>query len=166
MRKHYNIPSDIKHLIEKHHNKPNDSDQVIDNLEADILNEPEECSSLPILGRHCMDVDPQYLDRITSDYVVFKILGDGACFYSSCSAHIYKDPVHVDTLRMLTHHFIVENWWYFKDFIPFPFQGTVGVGEQSYSICIEDAPELHSFLLSQESLKLWSESQVFIHSVT
>ena len=37
---------------------------------------------------------------------------------------------------------------------------TVGTGENSYSVFIESVPELHSFLLSPESLKLWSDSQV------
>ena len=95
-----------------------------------------------------------------NEYMVYSIKGDGACFFSSCAAHIYKDETHVDTLRILTHHFIIDQWWYFADFFPFPFVGTVGTGEKSYNVCIEEVTELHSFLLSNDSLKLWSDSQV------
>ena len=97
---------------------------------------------------------------IPKDHVIYKVKGDVACFYSSCAAHIYQDDSHMQTLRMISHNFIIDNWWFFRDFIPLPYITTVGTGELSYNVCIEDETELHSFLRSPDSLMSWSDSQV------
>ena len=66
----------------------------------------------------------------------------------------------MEVLRMICHDFIIEHWWYFSNFIPFPYITTVGTGPQSYNVYIEDVSEFHSFLRSRDSLVSWSDSQV------
>ena len=65
---------------------------------------------------------------------------------------------------MICHQFIVDNWWFFSDFFPFPYVATIGVGENFHSVCINNERELHSFLLSPDSMKCWIDSQID-HSV-
>ena len=83
-------------------------------------------------------------------FVVNNINGDETYFYSACAAHIYKDESHMETL---SHNFIIDNWWYFSDFLPFPFSRTVGTGHEAYTVTFSQVDELHAFLLSKESLK-------------
>ena len=94
------------------------------------------------------------------DLVGYRIPGDGACFYGSCAAHIYQDEKQVDHLRRLCHFYLVQNWDYYKLFIPFPFTEKVGVGSASYRVCFEDEEELKGFFLREESLKCFSTSNL------
>ena len=102
----------------------------------------------------------QHLILILGDLVVYKIPGDGSCFFGSCSAHVYQDETQVDHIRRMAHYFLVENWWYFEEFITLPFIETVGVGAGSYNVCYDTVDELHAFFLRDESLKCFSNSQV------
>ena len=117
------------------------------------------------LHKNCREIETNHLnDMIKDDLVIYKVRGDGACFYSSCAAHIYRDENQFGILRMIFHQFIVDNWWFFSDFFPFPYVATIGVGENFHSVCINNVRELHSFLLSPDSMKCWIDSQID-HSV-
>ena len=72
------------------------------------------------LHKNCKVVHSSHCHLIPDDLVVYEVKGDGGCFYNACAAHIYKDESQTDILRMLAHSFIVEHWWYFRDFFPLP----------------------------------------------
>ena len=120
----------------------------------DLLPDSELCNVEEVSPEH------QHYISILGDLVIYKIPGDGSCFFGSCSAHVYEDETQVDHIRRMAHYFLVENWWYFQEFITMPFIETVGVGVGSYNVCYDTIEELHAFFLRDESLKCFSNSQV------
>ena len=88
--------------------------------------------------------------------LIFPILGDGACLYNALAAFLYEDQKQSANLRRMAHQFIVMHWWYWKQYIPLPFTEQVGVGSRKVIITKETEKELHEFLLSDESLLMWS----------
>ena len=95
---------------------------------------------------------------------ILPVIGNGACLDNSAAGHIYEDPSQGQLLND-AHSYIVDNWWYFQPFYSLPFQETVGVGAGSYRVCITNYEELKLFLLSPESLLLYSSSEVDIASM-
>ena len=108
------------------------------------------------------NVREEHCHLIPKDHGVYPIPGDGSCFFGSLAAHIYQDETQVSILRRLCHYFMVENWWYFQFFIPLPFMETVGVGAESYRICLDTEEEFKRLFLSDDSLTCFSNSQVDI----
>ena len=88
--------------------------------------------------------------------LIFPILGDGACLYNALAAFLYEDQKQSANLRRMAHQFIVMHWWYWKQYIPLPFTEQVGVGSRKVLITKVTEKELHEFLLSDESLLMWS----------
>ena len=150
------LPSDIRELIDKHTNKQSSVTETDAPVDSDVLVSTMNNNEL---HENCREI-VEHSEMIPDDMVIYKIKGFGACFYSSCAAHIYKDENQSGFLRILGHNFIVNNWWYFRDYFPLPFIATIGVGGEYQTMYIEDENELHSFLLSEKSLKCWSDSQV------
>ena len=65
----------------------------------------------------------------------------------------------------MRHSFIVWNWCYFQDYYSLPFEETVGVGQNGYQVCFQTHEEIKMFLLSEESLLLYANSQIDIASL-
>ena len=88
--------------------------------------------------------------------MIFPISGDGACLYNAVAAYLYGDQKQSSHLRKMAHEFIVQHWWYWKQYIILPFTETVGVGSASYIVNKETEQEFFDFLRSDESLLMWS----------
>ena len=158
-----------------------DSSGGVGNLGVEVNQFTQSSSSTPVSDR-CRKIDIQNKNYIQDNCVVYKIPGDGSCLFGACAAAIYQDENQGHHLRRLTNYFIVEHFWYFQEFIPFPFVENVGVGERRqlfsfysvehlqnflsaprphcYTIECHTVDVLHFFLQSEESQKCWSNSQV------
>ena len=104
------------------------------------------------------EVPEQLRYFLGSDFLIYSIPGDGSCLYGSASAHIYHDEHQVSNLRRFVHVHIYNNWWYYSQFIPFPFKETVGVGESKIVVELETEAEYLDFLLSDRSMKCFGNS--------
>ena len=89
----------------------------------------------------------------------------GACLDTSAAGGIYEDPGQSSHIKRMRHAFIVSNWWYFEDYYSLPFEETVGVGQNAYQVCFQTHEEIKMFLLSEESLLLYANSQINIASL-
>ena len=152
------LPTEVIDIIHDHTSTPRVTVDKAPGKESCKNNDIEKSSgkaenlSSPLLRElpHSLKAAVNY------DFLIYSVPGDGACFYNSAAAHIYQDENQASNLRRLAHYFIVNNWWFFKDFYSFPFVEQVGVGEQKKSVFKETESDLTSFLLSEESLKCYS----------
>ena len=113
-------------------------------------------------SNHLSNVYKEHETLLNGWNLILPIIGNGACFDNSAAAHIYEDPIQGLNLKRMRHSFIVQNWSYFGNFFPIPFIERVGTGNGSYMICCETYEDLAKFLLSEESLFLFSNSSIDI----
>ena len=148
------IPEEVAALLKKHseHNNDNTDEEMaqVTTKKAEML--PRQSFVKEICDEH------KHL--IPEDHAIYPVPGDGSCLFGALAAHVYKDELQASNLRRLCHYYIVDNWWYFQHYLPMPFIETVGVGAESYRVCIDNHEELKNFLLSDTSLKCYSNSQV------
>ena len=106
---------------------------------------------------------PHFLkDAVGVDCVIYPVDGDGLCLYNSFAAHVYGDPKKSPDLRREAHKFIVKNWSFYKQFWALPYEETIGVGDEKYTVRITTETALKHFLLSEHSLKVWSSTEIDI----
>ena len=142
-----------------------------------------ESSSRSQTVKRCRNIDDENKGYILDNCIIYNVPGDGSCLFGACAAAIYQDEHQAKHLRRLTNCFIVENFWYYQDFISIPFIEHVGVGgnqrqifsfysidqlqrflseprPQCYTLECHSLDVLHFYLQSVESEKCWSNSQV------
>ena len=149
------IPQEVATTLKKYSEAIND-DTIKDNEQfgskAENANLPRQTFTKEICLEH------KHL--LPEDHVIYPVPGDGSCLFGALAAHIYKDETQASNLRRLVRYYMVDNWWYFQLFLSIPFTETVGVGSDSYRVFFDNYEDLKSFLLTDSSLKCYSNSQV------
>ena len=87
---------------------------------------------------------------------IAKAKPDGLCLYNCVSLHIYGDENKAKNIKKIVNNHIYNNWNFYKEKIPLPFrENFVGVQTGPGIICNTEK-EFLEFLLSDESMKVFS----------
>ena len=93
--------------------------------------------------------------------------GGGPCLYKAAAQHIRDFGVeNTDTdvsfveLRRFAHRKLIEWWPSFQPFFHWPLRVCVGTGDRARRLVIENAVQYKQFLLSDESLHAFTESEM------
>ena len=91
--------------------------------------------------------------------------GGGSCLFKAAAGHVNEfalnnNKVTYQELRVHVHKKLVEWWDKFEMHFGWPFEVTVGAGNNSRTKFIENPSEYFQFLQSAESLDSYSESEI------
>ena len=97
------------------------------------------------------------LHLVNPDDVQFVIPSDGACGSGCGAAHILNNHKAGPKLRKTLNNHMVENWWFYKEKISFPYERKVGVSGKV--VKLQNEHMLCKFLRTEEASYLWSDCE-------
>ena len=126
------------------------------------LSENTNASEKQSNSKETEEVPIELRDLMQLACLVKRVPGDGACLFTSGCLWIKgsKEKNKVENFRKESHRFIVKHLDYYRGFFKMPFIEQVGVGRSSFEKTINTYEEMKTFLLSDSSLYLFSNSSL------
>lgn len=136
------------------HSRSSCNKPAIENEFDSMIGSNEVFTYLP---GHLLSVAPNFISQLNS--------GGGPCLYKSVAQHITESnpgipPCSYLELRWFVHEAIIANWKYLEPHSCFPFTAQIGTGDSRTLRVINSSSEYHEFLLTQESLESYNETEI------
>ena len=104
-------------------------------------------------------VDPNHIPLLRGYRSYYQVKADGACLTNSASLHLFGNQDNGMKVKKTINYHIADNINHYRNFISFPFKETIGVGKSAKEVFIHSEEEYMFFLRSEESLKVYTNSQ-------
>ena len=143
----------------------------IEELEKELakLKEEKEMAKLKSgtrkISKYLAPVMTAHLPKLRGYRQRYRAKPNGACLDNCLAVHVYEDENEGPRVKKRVNKHVADNWdAYYKNIIPLPFEETVGVGPNAKVIKKSTRDEMLEFLYSDESLMVYSDSQM-IHAM-
>ena len=153
------LPEEVAKVIEEHYHSASLSSSKGSSESQDVVSQV----SLP--SSNLKQVREEHKEDLLGWDLFFPAAGNGLCLDTCSAVSVYEDPGQAEHVRRMRHNHIVSNWWFYQPYFSLPYTETVGVGEGSYQVHINNYDDLKTFLSGDESLFVYANSQVDIASL-
>ena len=128
--------------------------------ELNDLKEKNTSTKEEKLPRHFSNVKQEHIPYLKGFKIRYMAEPDGACLTDCVAVHAHEDKREAKKVKRMINHHIAKNFeTYYWEKVAIPFVETVGVGKRSKTVRKNTQEEYIDFLMSEESLHVFSNSQ-------
>ena len=113
-----------------------------------------------MLKPYLKELSPAIKELIGEGFVLFPIVGDGACAPRCVAAWVYEDQSLGPNLARNMNQLFVKHWYFWADKFNYPFIRNIGLGQEI--ICENEEQLLRFFMNSEKGAFMWRGHEDFV----